>query len=65
MGTQCGEEAQRYSRVKEELIWGIVNANSSLYAVKNYLVVRAKFLKKGKSNSMVMTIEKTTNITLR
>lgn len=55
MGTQCGEEAQRYSRVKEELIWGIVNANSSLYAVKNYLVVRAKFLKRGKSNSMVMT----------
>lgn len=55
MGTQCGEAAQRHSRVKEELILGIVKANSSLYAVKNYLVVRAKFLKKVRSNSMAMT----------
>lgn len=38
MGTECGQAVWWDSRVKKEYILEIVNANSSLYAVKNYLV---------------------------
>lgn len=34
MGTECREAAWMDSKVEEEFTFGIVNANSSLYAVK-------------------------------
>lgn len=48
MGTGCGKAAWRDSRIKEEFTLGILSANSSLYAVKNYFLERANILKKGK-----------------
>lgn len=55
MGTEMWKSSWRDSWVKEELIWGIVNANSSLHAGKLYLIQRAKDLKKERYDDVTMT----------